>query len=605
MRIIKADGTFTTAEIAAGIDYARSRHAHITNISATVYDTYSIRSAVEAAAAADILTVVAAGNDGKADPIPAPLLDHVSANAAAHFLVVGAIDGDDQIVSWSARAGSAMNRYLVARGTSVLAAVADGDDQYGTGSGTSFSSPQVAGAAALVKGADPALSMADVAEILPRTADDLGDPGVDTIYGWGKLNPVRALEPVGTLAIPDGTRAASSAIPVSATSLRLGPAFGDALGKAAPLSNVVALDEYQRPYRVDVQTAVRSADLDSQLLEQMAAVAAGSEQVAVEVSGVRLLGSFQYRAVDAMDHADAWDDHQPDLLDHSLLLSGRAADMDWQILSGIAPSSRFGAGSDPEVQPLQWLLADGIRNGYLDLAGTGSHGLAMGAEFAGGARINAGYFPGRNPRSTEKQTVTAGVAEAIFHAGRLQLRLLASQVHEQAAVLGSAGSGALSTGQQALTDNVGISGQWRLGARTSMIAHFQLGRTTVDTQQSGLIRAWSPIVSQAWGVGAVRRGIFRPDDYAGFAYSQPLRVISGSVTVDAPTDRDLHRDLVREVTRVGVRPSGAERDLQFAYGYGLGNGTRLGASFAYRIEPGHIREADPDLAAMLQVGRRF
>ncbi len=82
-------------------------------------------------------------------------------------------------------------------------------------------------------------------------------------------------------------------------------------------------------------------------------------------------------------------------------------------------------------------------------------------------------------------------------------------------------------------------------------------------------------------------------------------MISGSVTVDAPTERDLHRDLVREVNRVGVQPSGAERDLQFAYGYGIGSGTRIGASLAYRIEPGHIREADPELAAMLQVGRRF
>jgi subtilisin family serine protease len=52
-------------------------------------------------------------------------------------------------------------------------------------SGTSMSSPHVAGAVALMKQANPRLSGEVAEEILARTASDLGDKGKDSSYGWG------------------------------------------------------------------------------------------------------------------------------------------------------------------------------------------------------------------------------------------------------------------------------------------------------------------------------------------------------------------------------------------------------------------------------------
>ncbi len=60
---------------------------------------------------------------------------------------------------------------------------------YGTRAffGTSAASPHVAGAAALVRGADPALDFAAARSFLEARAPDLGPGGKDNDYGWGRV----------------------------------------------------------------------------------------------------------------------------------------------------------------------------------------------------------------------------------------------------------------------------------------------------------------------------------------------------------------------------------------------------------------------------------
>jgi subtilisin family serine protease len=53
--------------------------------------------------------------------------------------------------------------------------------------GTSAATPHVAGAAALVQGAYPGYEPADIQDYLEDNAEDMGDPGVDTVFGWGRL----------------------------------------------------------------------------------------------------------------------------------------------------------------------------------------------------------------------------------------------------------------------------------------------------------------------------------------------------------------------------------------------------------------------------------
>ena len=73
-------------------------------------------------------------------------------------------------------------------------------------SGTSAATPHVAGVAALVQARAKALglrvSAGQVMQILERTADDLGPPGWDDRYGWGRVNAFAAVQRVGAKTIP-------------------------------------------------------------------------------------------------------------------------------------------------------------------------------------------------------------------------------------------------------------------------------------------------------------------------------------------------------------------------------------------------------------------
>ncbi len=56
------------------------------------------------------------------------------------------------------------------------------------GAGTSYASPQVAGAVALIKGVNPDFSASEVKDILIETVVDIGDPGKNDETGYGLLN---------------------------------------------------------------------------------------------------------------------------------------------------------------------------------------------------------------------------------------------------------------------------------------------------------------------------------------------------------------------------------------------------------------------------------
>lgn len=75
--------------------------------------------------------------------------------------------------------------------------------------GTSASSPEVAGAAALVKQAYPAYGPDEVKEYLMRNARDLGAPGLDSLHGAGELQlpkPPDVVPPAATALVSKGRK---------------------------------------------------------------------------------------------------------------------------------------------------------------------------------------------------------------------------------------------------------------------------------------------------------------------------------------------------------------------------------------------------------------
>ncbi|MEJ7655342.1 MAG: carboxypeptidase regulatory-like domain-containing protein, partial [Chloroflexia bacterium] len=144
-----------------------------------------LADAVAYARAKGVLVVAAAGNDG---------VDVPSYPPRCQVIGVAATDVND------ARAGfSNFGSYVdvSAPGVSVISTLPD--DQYGYFSGTSMSTPFVAGAAAVLKGPIPFVHGGPIVGRIRDGADDLGAKGYDRYTGYGRLNLFRALAISGTV----------------------------------------------------------------------------------------------------------------------------------------------------------------------------------------------------------------------------------------------------------------------------------------------------------------------------------------------------------------------------------------------------------------------
>ncbi|CRM97270.1 Extracellular serine protease precursor [Pseudomonas sp. 22 E 5] len=72
---------------------------------------------------------------------------------------------------------------------------------YSTQSGTSMAAPHVTGGLALLMERFPYLSNPQIRDVLLTTATDLGEPGVDDVYGWGLMNLKKAIDGPGQLRV--------------------------------------------------------------------------------------------------------------------------------------------------------------------------------------------------------------------------------------------------------------------------------------------------------------------------------------------------------------------------------------------------------------------
>ncbi len=183
IKVLDCQGSGYFSDIASGIDFAASHGARVVNLSLSGpvpggCPPY-LQGAIDAATAAGTLVVAAVGNSGTSVvEFPA---------GCGNVLGVGATTNDDVASSFSQRNGSVD---LVAPGVGIISTVrtTTGAYDYATASGTSMAAPHVAACAALVASAKPGITPATLLGYLLATATDLGPPGRDDTYGWGRLN---------------------------------------------------------------------------------------------------------------------------------------------------------------------------------------------------------------------------------------------------------------------------------------------------------------------------------------------------------------------------------------------------------------------------------
>lgn len=216
-----------------------------------------------------MIIVNSAGNYGLDYPMmPSHYATRVDENGDLYlngqWLIVGAVDSNNQIASWSNKAGhicsnvvytdglatgcndtfNTMDFFVVAPGVNILSTANGGGTT--TMSGTSMAAPYVTGSIAVLKQAWPQLEPEQLVGLITSTAQDLGEPGVDAVYGHGLVDLNEATKPQGDIVAvqPSGAISAISGGIVGDSSM-------SGLDNLSGISSIVVMDAFDRDYYVD------------------------------------------------------------------------------------------------------------------------------------------------------------------------------------------------------------------------------------------------------------------------------------------------------------------------------------------------------------------
>jgi len=181
VKVLDEYGEGWYSDVIAGIVYATDNGADIINLSlGGEASSQALQEAVDYSHAKGVLLIAATGNSGGPVFYPA---------ACDHVLSVGATDVDDRRPAFSNH-GPEVD--VAAPGVEIYSTW-PWLNGYWYQSGTSVAAPHVAGLAALIWSVRPDLANDEVAQVTSQTARDLGTPGWDEFYGWGRIDAYQAI----------------------------------------------------------------------------------------------------------------------------------------------------------------------------------------------------------------------------------------------------------------------------------------------------------------------------------------------------------------------------------------------------------------------------
>jgi len=587
--------------IAAGIDAARMAGAKVINMSlGGSVPSGELMDAMARAVNAGIVLVISAGNDGDTaegkNPDPFAL---TPAKAFPGMVIiagsVGVSGGRNvidvsEISDFSNKAGSGAEYYLMALGYRDEAPGNDGQSYLW--SGTSFSAPTITGAVALLAQAFPNLTGKQIVDILFNSADDLGDPGVDSIYGHGRLNIAQAFQPIGKTSLANSEQAVSTTMNGDAPA-----AAGDAPSQGS--MGAIILDGYDRAFVLNLAKTLKQARPDMPLSRSLnndmrsVSTTAGPLSIALTVSEnrERLAGfAVENSAIGPQEAAKA------------RLVAG-------SVIAKIDDETAVAFGFSEGAKAMQRRLQQVSNGGFLvarDVAGdpgftakrdgsiamrrkVGTFGVTLAAE-SGDVWNDVRTSATGSPYSLASVAVDRKVGPVSLGLGISRLverqTLLGGRMGD---VLGGGGSSSLFVDAEARSE---FGSGWSAGltARRGWTG-FNGGRF-----QSG-----------AYGFDLSKAGLFGARDRFGLRIAQPLRIESGGFGMLLPVGYDYAtQSVTMGYSTLSLAPKGREVDGEISYGtWMLGDKAWFGGNIFYRRDPGHISNSKDDVGAALRFSLNF
>lgn len=603
--------SFFDSSIAAGVNRAVDNGARVINISlgGAGGASSALRQAINRATSAGLVIVASAGNEGNdADPAfdpnsPSPFAQSLLANGNGLVIIATSVDDRGVISNFSNKAGVSQSAVLSALGQGICCEyqndtiyrfVENGQTFVRVFSGTSYSAPQIAGAAALLAQAFPNLTGAQIVNLLLTSARDAGAPGTDGIYGRGILDIGRAFAPVGTTSLA-GT---STAVPLSGNGGTMSSPMGDVALSSRPVSAVV-LDSYGRAYDINIVEGIRASNPRLRLTPALV----GQGRSVIISQGVTELAF----SISASDGGSA--SLSPLVLSNgqqnqARILAGRvsaAISRDTHFSLGIRQAA---AGQVAALQGMSggaFLTATDARmdSGFEHAPGQsfalrqqlGRFGLTGSVE-AGEVRLfergGAEFFRNthnRYPYSSVGMSLDRQIGPAKFALG-------ANWMREDETVLGARFANFIGqNGARSLfvdgRGDIKLIGSWSLGAS------WRQGWTYANA--GGSLTGQSLLHSNAFSLDLSGSNILASNDRLALRVAQPLRVTRGGLALNLPVAYDYATlGATFGVRRFSLAPKGQEIAGELAWSVPMYGGY-FSSNLFWRQEPGHFDNAPDDV----------
>lgn len=643
IKVLDSSSRGSISDVASGITQAATAGADIINLSLGSGSTISeIKSVMVTAAASDVLMVAATGNRrsifDNLTQAEYPARYASDSSLAGYVLAVASVDSSSSFSSFSHQCGDAMNYCLAAPGEDIYAAgySTTSTSNYEMMSGTSMSTPHVAGAAAVIRGAWPFLTAPEVTQILLTTATDLGALGVDTIYGHGLLNLYAAVQAQGQNTLGYGTSVYSGGYSVKSSSLISDPIFGDAfaLNVAPQLNSAIFFDDYGRDYKAFLGNKISARKVSS--LSDLSSMAFNNYSTkTIPLSFGKNSASQLKFQVKSYSESSA-----PNQLGLKYLTVDKSKqDVALAASNGFSFAQNFNknfqAGFSFNRDEIANSRGDTFANfGFISLTNIAANpfqSFVSGVSTSSGNQRNFNQFFITNKFLGDKFTLNfsqqssyestsivsrinnienriSDLNAAFSPNSSARISLSLGNLNEfNNNILNSKALGAFESEGSSKTSYFKISASQKILGDFSVISSFSEGTTIIKGNSLGIFRSYSNVRSRSSSLGLVNENIW--GGKVGLIYLQPLRVYSGKANINIPTARDFDGNLTRYSATVSLKPQGRQQDLELFYAKDIAMKNLSDAALKFNLiaqkQPSNIKSASNNYLGFVSFGGRF
>lgn len=577
-KVLNASGIGYTTDVANGIIQATNAGASVINVSITYSNNQDIVNSINYAASKGAYIVWAGGNStsdllGNADT------NGLSDAALNRLVFAGAVNANNERSSFSNAPGNGhlngsttsmtyTQRWLMAPGENILAAYNPAyPNSWGYWSGTSMSAPILSGSLTLLQATWPILKTNGTAiQLLTETATDLGETGVDQVYGSGLIDLNKAFQPMGELSIK-GAQNQTFFVDDLTGALITSGALGKLTKIKSKLANYTAFDSYQRNFKVNLSGLIQSNE-SSATLNPLASnvrtkakkikLTDGSAFSALPITSdaeFNHLGEFGYNPSQTSTQQPFYFAY--DSKDGDALSIGNGYSAHYAYADAFFNNENFSE-----------ISANLANQTFSQLAETGKV-INYATQLNNKLRLALAWNQQASSTSTnnllESETTMLKSGLNYQLSDNIETGMTLSVLNEKNGLLGSQVSQNSALGMNANNKSMGLDFTIGIALNPQNNLLIEKGfAMTKSASGSGLISKVSDIYAQSFGMSFISKQLFEQNDVFQFSIKQPLRVTSGRASMMTASVDDQGYAIYQN-EQLEMRPSGKETQVMLSY----------------------------------------